>query len=322
MRQTQRCSTTLIPYVVPVFDTLCNAFEERVIGMHPRIGIFLCCVLLGGLMTACGTTTTVSSPIPGTQSPAPAATPTPGVNPPPAATPPPPPSNPTPAPAVYGDLTGIWQGDDSAYYYVRQVGNTVTWGGFSADDGVSYTNVLCATRNGNSITGKWADVPRGTTTGNGTMSLQVDASNPNDIQIHKTAANAFGASNWHKVNGGPALSGAIPLLRGTNVNASSLSGTWEVDSPTSVTPYYVRQVGNLVWWLGVSGDNGQSFTNVFCGQRNGDDFAGTWMDVPRGATHSSGNLSLTFYQQGVFDRFKVTSVSGGFGNTDWTRFNP
>ncbi len=292
--------------------------------MRPKIGNFVCALLLiGCLMTACGGTTTLDQQSTVTPSLTPSSSATPASTastPSPGATPPPASASPTPSPAVYGDLTGFWHGDDLGYYYVRQVGNSVTWAGFSPDDGATYSNVLCASRSGNTVNGAWADVPRGQTTGSGTLSLQVDASNPNDIQIHKTVANSFGASTWHKINSGPALSASLPGLRSSNGNLADLSGTWSAVVPADNAIYYLRQVGNAVWWLGVSADNGQSYTNVMCSQRSGDNFSGIWNDVPRGATQSSGTIALSVYHAGGFDRLKALSASGGFGTNAWARF--
>jgi hypothetical protein len=44
--------------------------------------------------------------------------------------------------------------------------------------------------------------------------------------------------------------------------------------------YHVRQIGNDVWWVGISSDGGRSFMNVFHGQRNGNTLTGGWLDVP------------------------------------------
>jgi len=43
---------------------------------------------------------------------------------------------------------------------------------------------------------------------------------------------------------------------------AQLTGVWSGDDAGT---YYVRQIGNTVWWLGVSVDEGRTFANVFRG---------------------------------------------------------
>jgi hypothetical protein len=60
----------------------------------------------------------------------------------------------------------------------------------------------------------------------------------------------------------------------------------------------VRQVGSDVWWLGMSADNGKSWTNVYKGSLNAPakTVDGLWSDVPKGGARSSGTLNLTISQ--------------------------
>jgi hypothetical protein len=80
--------------------------------------------------------------------------------------------------------------------------------------------------------------------------------------------------------------------------------------------YFVRQFGNVVWWVGFSGDNGNTFTNVFRGilQPN-NHINGDWVDTPRGATFSGGQLNLFLEADGSLQNVGAT---GGFGATHWT----
>jgi hypothetical protein len=60
--------------------------------------------------------------------------------------------------------------------------------------------------------------------------------------------------------------------------------------------YAVRQIGQDIWWVGVSDTyafrRGVTWTNVFHGRINGNIINGSWMDVPRGATANGGTLEL------------------------------
>jgi hypothetical protein len=92
---------------------------------------------------------------------------------------------------------------------------------------------------------------------------------------------------------------------------TNMNGTYRANDGGT---YYIRQVGNTVWWLGVSADDGRHFTNVFKGTKNGDSIVGEWADVPRGAVRSSGVLHL----QGSPGSFRRVHVTGGFGGSQWT----
>ncbi len=97
-----------------------------------------------------------------------------------------------------------------------------------------------------------------------------------------------------------------------------LTGIW---SATDVGTYYVRQIKNDVWWLGLSRDQGRTFANVFHGTiqqtgKYGDDspkkIVGEWADIPLGYTNNNGNITL----QGKFclpDAF-TGSCNNGFFN--------
>lgn len=84
--------------------------------------------------------------------------------------------------------------------------------------------------------------------------------------------------------------------------------------------YYVRQIGNTVWWAGLGNDGtGDNFTNVFRGTRSGNVVSGTWVDVPRGVTTGVGTLSFQISVDPTTQRVTFTrrSTTGGFGGTFW-----
>lgn len=80
--------------------------------------------------------------------------------------------------------------------------------------------------------------------------------------------------------------------------------------------YFVRQIGNVVWWVGLSGDGGNSFTNVFKGvlQPN-NHINGEWADVPLGANTAGGALTLFVEANGSLRKLNQT---GGFGGSHWS----
>ena len=86
-------------------------------------------------------------------------------------------------------------------------------------------------------------------------------------------------------------------------SAIDLTGTWNGDDEGV---YYLRQIGDQVWWLGMSGlgqplvARGTDWTNVYHGTLAGVTVTGTYADVPGGKIQDSGPVVL-----------KLTSTSGG-----------
>jgi hypothetical protein len=83
--------------------------------------------------------------------------------------------------------------------------------------------------------------------------------------------------------------------------------------------YFLRQVGDVLWWLGLSGGlmhPGLEFCNIFHGSVTASAVAGDWCDVPRGAT--SGRGTLTLRPAGGHQLLRV-GESGGFGASIWRR---
>ncbi len=92
-----------------------------------------------------------------------------------------------------------------------------------------------------------------------------------------------------------------------------LSGQWQGNDGGI---YYIRQVGNRVWWSGESANNGGDWSNVFQGTVAGTRLTGNWADVPKGTSRQSGSLNL---QLNSANRLSIVSQTGGFSGTEWTR---
>jgi len=97
------------------------------------------------------------------------------------------------------DLTGVWRSQDQGNYYVRQLGNDIIWVGMSPDEGQTWTNAFVGKLSGDTITGNWADVPRGKVQGSGTLTLKV-TNDGGKISIQKTGSTGspFGATTWER----------------------------------------------------------------------------------------------------------------------------
>ncbi len=106
-----------------------------------------------------------------------------------------------------------------------------------------------------------------------------------------------------------------------------LTGAWAGnDSGT----YYIRQVGDCVWWFGSEvrdielGPVAQrGFANVASGRIVGTQVDLEWVDVPLGDTVNGGGL--TFLYDAMSDQLTLTEQRGGrlpFGGTVLTRLRP
>ncbi|MVN88562.1 hypothetical protein GO986_17645 [Deinococcus sp. HMF7620] len=93
-----------------------------------------------------------------------------------------------------------------------------------------------------------------------------------------------------------------------------MNGVWRSNDGGT---YYVRQIGNQVWWMGQSSDSGKNWTNVFSGIRTGNTVKGTWADVPRGQVRSGGTLTLTISGTTGVLGFARASATGGFSGSKW-----
>lgn len=104
-----------------------------------------------------------------------------------------------------------------------------------------------------------------------------------------------------------------------NASSQTLSGAWHgtLDEGT----YYIRQLGEYIWWLGLSRDQGRTFANVFRGTYN-DNAAlieGEWVDVPMGVGGSLGGGSLRLATQEYRHDILKVSNPAVFGASSWTK---
>jgi hypothetical protein len=107
-------------------------------------------------------------------------------------------------------------------------------------------------------------------------------------------------------------------------SAIDLTGTWNGDDEGV---YYLRQVGDQVWWLGMSGlgqdlvDRGTDWTNVYLGTLSGDTVTGTYADVPQGKILDKGPvvMKLSRTSDGGISLVRTDPVlETGFGGTMFT----
>ena len=82
--------------------------------------------------------------------------------------------------------------------------------------------------------------------------------------------------------------------------------------------YYIRQVGDCVWWFGTDvarvepGQTGQQgFSNVAAGRVDGTEIELEWADLPLGNILGGGGLTVTIDEGG--DSLRVTEQRGVWG---------
>lgn len=95
--------------------------------------------------------------------------------------------------------------------------------------------------------------------------------------------------------------------------AVQLTGKWSCNDGGS---YFIRQVGNEIWWHGLSRDGGATWSNVFHGRLSGNRISGRWADVPQGRIQSAGEMTLQVLGN---DKLKAIRKTGGFGGSEWSR---
>ena len=105
----------------------------------------------------------------------------------------------------------------------------------------------------------------------------------------------------------------------------NLTGTWKGDDGGT---YYIRNLGNYVWWLGISGnDDGRTFSNILKGyvHENNKTITTDWIDIPRGDNKYYGTLTLSIDSNMLLHKINETSYdkdgssSYCFGALKWQR---
>jgi hypothetical protein len=120
---------------------------------------------------------------------------------------------------------------------------------------------------------------------------------------------------------------AIACATDDPADVGELTGAWAGDD-TGV--YYIRQVGDCVWWFGTElrdierGVTGQpGFANVAAGRVDGTEITVEWADVPMGNISNGGGLTLVYDE--AADRLEITERRGEgqeFGATAFVRIEP
>jgi hypothetical protein len=107
-----------------------------------------------------------------------------------------------------------------------------------------------------------------------------------------------------------------------------LTGAWAGDDDGI---YYVRQLGNVIWWNGMSqrdeppGSLGRTWNNVGRGEIKDDlTIVAEWADVPRGMVDGDGTVTFKIGPDGAgnIQVTKISETGTGRGDTKWSRCQP
>ena len=106
--------------------------------------------------------------------------------------------------------------------------------------------------------------------------------------------------------------------------ATGLTGTWAGDDGGV---YYVRQMGNVIWWNGMSSRAdppemlGRDWNNVGRGEIKADlTIVSDWVDVPRGGVEGYGTVNFKIGPDaaGNLQITKTSETGTGRGDSVWT----
>ena len=94
------------------------------------------------------------------------------------------------------NLDGVFSGA-GGNYYIRQLGNDVLWYGEENAVSPSWSNVAHGIINGNIITVKWADVPKGSIMQSGSLVIRIDSNDA--LVLLEQTGEYFGTDSWTRI---------------------------------------------------------------------------------------------------------------------------
>jgi hypothetical protein len=106
------------------------------------------------------------------------------------------------------------------------------------------------------------------------------------------------------------LLSAVPMA---GADYYDLTGVWKTSGGVT---FYVRQLGNEIWWFGQRTPTNPLWTNVARGTLDGNLVHVKWVDVPMGGTRNQGTLTLRIVDS---NHLKVHENPDNFWTPDWYR---
>lgn len=92
-----------------------------------------------------------------------------------------------------------------------------------------------------------------------------------------------------------------------------LTGVWTCDDGGK---FYIRQIGNKIWWFGEDKAKNPTYSNVAYGTISGNTIKLKWADVPKGGIIQDGTLVIKVRSN---NKLVAVEKTGGFGGNEWTR---
>jgi hypothetical protein len=94
------------------------------------------------------------------------------------------------------NLDGVFSGAGGKYY-LRQLGNEILW--YGEEDAVSpaWSNVAHGIIKGNTITVKWADVPKGQILQSGNLVIKINSND--ELVLIKQTGEFFATDSWTRI---------------------------------------------------------------------------------------------------------------------------
>jgi len=213
------------------------------------------------------------------------------------------------APAQAGaapNLDRLYIGDDGSLVSFRLVGSAVY--GFAENPGLKTASVLKGTLIGNSISGLWYDVPKGTRAKTGDLELKV-GQDGRTLEL-RTGGDDFGPNIMVEVEPGRFPWPAPAAARYQGLSNADLDGLYTADDGAR---WWVRQI-NSDTFVAVAEREQQlgvrpTYTSVFVGKKNGAFVVGTYADLAKGTSRSTGPLTFGT------GPFRVLGIAGGGDRT-------
>lgn len=198
------------------------------------------------------------------------------------------------------DWTGTWN-TDYGQMVLQQSGSTVT-GTYTSNQGQ-----IKGTVSGSKLTGTWSEVPSRTPPDDaGDFEFTIS----DDCNSFSGNWRYGSTGGWSGGWSGTRTSGPSTTVPST---AEDLTGVWDCDDGGT---YYIRQLGNAIWWYGEPSNNPGQWSNVAKGTISGNAINMDWADVPKGSTMNSGILVLNIESN---NRLTATQKTGDFVGSTWTR---
>jgi hypothetical protein len=122
--------------------------------------------------------------------------------------------------------------NDGGAYFLRQIGDALWWAGLSSGlmhPGLQFCNVFHGSVTDSAVTGEWSDVPRGATSGRGTLTLRPAGDNQ---LLRVGESGGFGGSVWRRTNN----STWPVIVTGAAFTATlkNVVGNWDVTEKTTL----------------------------------------------------------------------------------------